>query len=91
MVAQQLAWVSLGTPPATVREYLVDHYAACVYRRMRARGTACGLATGIALRTRKRLRSGSDDIAALGVKYERRKLTEGCIYCGNPAPTRLTT
>jgi len=87
MVTQQLAWVAFGTPPATAREYLVDHYAACVYRSMRARGVASGLATGVALKTRKRLRSGGDDVAALGVKYERRKLSEGCIYCGDPADT----
>ena len=83
---QELAWVSLGTPPMTVREYLVDHYAACMYRRMRVHGVESGLASALALKARKRLRSGEGgDVPALGVKDERRKLTAGCIYCSGPA------
>lgn len=84
---QQLAWVSLGTAPTTVREYLADHYAACMYRRMRAKGVKSGVASAVALRERKRLRSRDSNIAGIGVRDERRKLSGRGIYCNASADT----
>ena len=80
----QLPWVSLGTAPNTVREYLSDHYAAMVYRRMRVHGKTSQVAGRVAMTLRQRMRTGKFVVPPIGVHDERQKLTGKCVYCNGP-------
>ena len=81
MSEQRLAWTSFGKVPRTPREYLADHYAALIYRRMSVNGASSKLATTVALYQRNRLRAAQGGMSPLGVNDERAKLAGRCIYC----------
>ena len=68
-----------------MREYLSDHYAAFVYRRMRVHGATSKVATAVAMGLRHRLRCRKSVIRPIGVRDERKKLASKCIYCDGAA------
>lgn len=72
----------------TAREYLINSYARMVYHVMlrdsRVPHDRRRLAA-IAMKLRRALLSGEKTIRSMDVRDERRKLTGGCTYCGEPA------
>lgn len=75
--------------PATVREYLINHYARYVFRVLLKKGTPRDFAIRIAMKQRLDMLAGRKRIAPIGVKDEKRKLARAgeCVYCGQAADT----